>query len=452
MKTDRRTFLKQSALASTALIFPEFYINKHGINANSKLNIAFIGAGGIAGMAYSGLKDENIVALCDIDSRQFPKDRPGIPTFSDFRKMLDKMEKEIDGVAINTPDHTHFVATLAAMERGLPVITQKPLTHNIWEARTLQKAKKKYGVITNMANQGHTFDGIRQMREWYEAGVFGQIREVHVASRGPNFDSKYFVRPNSMPLKKQPTPNEVDWDLWIGPRREIGYNVDLHPLTWRSFYEYGSGMLGDWWCHIADGPVWILDLYQPTAVECVEKGPALSGVIPGYSKVKFEFPARGDKAPCTLYWYDGAINGGETMKQPDGWDMGDKKSGSFWFGEKQDGYLDERSNNPVLGTKKANEEFEGGKHIPQKYPRIAPGPHLEWANAIKGGPEPGSNFDYAGPLTEVSLLGVLAQRFGGRMEWDSKNMRITNRPELNLYVKEAVREGWSSGENLWKKS
>ncbi|MGN6493102.1 MAG: Gfo/Idh/MocA family protein [Agriterribacter sp.] len=450
MKTNRRSFIKNSAFASATLVLPKFNINKYGLNANSKLNIAYIGAGGIAGMAYGGLKDENIAALCDIDSRQFPKDKTGIPTFTDYRKMLDKMGKELDGVTINTPDHTHFVATLAAMERGLPVITQKPLTHNIWEARTLQRAKKKYGVITNMANQGHTYNGIRQMREWYEADVFGQIREVHVGTRGPDFSSKYFVHPASMPLTTQPVPSEVDWDLWIGPRNKIGYNTALHPLTWRSFYEYGSGMLGDWWCHIADGPVWILDLYKPTAVECIERGENEEGIITNYCTIKFEFPARGEKAPCTLYWYDGANNGGKDIKHPEGWDMGPKTAGSFWIGEKQNGYLDERSNNPVLGTKKANEEFENGKHIPQKYPRIAPGPHLEWANAIKGGPEPGANFDYAGPLTEVSLLGVLAQRFGGRIEWDSENMRITNRPELNAYVKEPVRKGWREGERLWR--
>ncbi|MBO9620723.1 MAG: Gfo/Idh/MocA family oxidoreductase [Niabella sp.] len=450
MQSNRRTFIKNSALASAALVMPKFYINRHGLNANSKLNIAFIGAGNIAGMAYEGLKGENVAALCDIDARQFPKDKGDVPKFADFRKMLDKMGKSIDGVAVSTPDHTHFVATMEAMQRGLPVITQKPLTHNVWEARTLQRAKKKYKVITNMANQGHTYDGIRQMREWYEAGVFGQIKEIHMGTTGPDFKSQYFVRPTAMPLAAQPVPGEVDWDLWIGPRKKIDYNRALHPLTWRSFYDYGSGMLGDWWCHIADGPVWILDLYHPTAVECVERKATFDGFIVDSSVIKFEFPARGAKAPCTVYWYDGTVNGGTKIKHPEEWDLGEKKSGSFWFGDKQNGYLDERSNHPVLSTKKANADFENGKHIPQKYARIQPGPHLEWANAIKGGPEPGANFDYAAGLTEVSLLGVLAQRFGGRIEWDSKNMRITNRPELNLYVKEKVRSGWSYGEGLWK--
>lgn len=144
----------------------------------------------------------------------------GTPTFADFRVMLDKMEKDIDAVVINTPDHTHFVATMDAMQRGKHVFTQKPLTHNIWQARTLKKAKAKYGVVTNMGNQGHTFDGIRTMREWYEADVMGQVTEVHMGHRGPNFESKYFAKPNKMPVKRQRVPKEVDWKLWLGMKKQ----------------------------------------------------------------------------------------------------------------------------------------------------------------------------------------------------------------------------------------
>lgn len=451
MKTSRRSFVKKSsAAAAGALLLPNFSIGKSGPSANSKLNIALIGAGGIAGQAYNGFKNENIVALCDIDSRQFPDHMAGTPTYTDFRVMLDKMGNDIDAVCVNTPDHTHFVATMDAMQRGKHVFTQKPLTHNIWQCRTLKKAKDKYNVVTNMGNQGHTYDGIRAMREWYEADMLGQVTEVHMGHQGPNFESKYFARPTQIPPKKQRVPKEVNWKLWLGPNKTTKYNEIYHPLSWRGFYEFGLGQLGDWFCHIGDGPVWILELYEPTVVECVERGPAMEGMLPDYSVVRYDFPARGNKAPCSLYWYDGIVNGGPKIKQPKEWDMEERNSGSFWYGSKQNAFLDERSNNPRLSTKKADSIFKENVIIKQKYPRIEVGPHMEWVNSIKNnGPEPGSNFDYAAPMTEVALIGVLAQRFGGRIEWDAKNMRITNRPELNAFIKEPVRKGWEYGEDLW---
>ena len=453
----RRDFIQKTAVAgAAAFVLPRFSIGQPGPSANSKMNIAMIGVGGIAGMAFDGCQNENIVALCDIDTRKqpnrkkYPQISQDVPYFQDFRVMLDQMGKEIDGVVINTPDHTHFVATLAAMERGLHVCMQKPLTHNIWEARTLQRAKDKYKVVTNMANQGHTYDGIRQMREMYEADLFGQINEVHMAYDGPQWGS-YFGNPQSMPLEAEPIPEKVDWDLWIGPAKETVYNRMLHPVKWRSFWDYGTGMLGDWFCHIGDGPVWILDLYAPTVVECVEREPSLDGVIPGHSIVRFDFPARGNKAPCSMYWNDGLRNGGQPMKRPDDWGWGNTpKHGSLWFGDKANAYLDERSNNPRFAVKDQMREYKQSGGVAQKYERVQGGPFREWIRAVKGeGPEPGSNFDYAAPLSEICLLGALAQRVGGRIEWDAKNMRVTNRPELNAFIRGPVRSGWEMGADLW---
>lgn len=453
----RRNFLKTtSAIAAGAFVLPRFSIGKPGASANSKLNIAMIGAGGIAKMAYSGCKGENIVALCDIDTRQFPApDTNGIvgdvPKFADFRVMLDKLGSEIDGVCINTPDHTHFNATLACMERGIHVCTQKPLTHNIWEARSLRKAKDKYQVVTNMANQGHTYDGIRKMREMYEADCFGQVKEVHMGFNGPRWNSKYFKKPASMPLSADPIPAEVNWDLWLGPAKEHAYNKLLHPFTWRGFNDFGTGQFGDWFCHIGDGAVWVLDLYEPTVIECVERAPGMEGMIPDYSVVRFDFPARGDKEACSMFWSDGLRNGGASIQSPDDWGWGTvPDAGSFWYGDKSNAFLDKRSNNPRFCVKEQMVEFKKNGGVPEKYARVKGGPHQEWIRAIKGeGPECGSNFDYAAPMSEVALLGVLAQRFGGRLEWDSKNMRITNRPELNAFVKEPVRSGWEVGQDLW---
>jgi len=453
----RRKFLKAAVATSAgAFVLPRFSIGQPGPVANSKLNIAMIGAGGIANMAYSACKGENIVALCDIDSRQFPVGPKNewvlnVPKFADYREMLDKLGKEIDAVCINTPDHTHFNATLAAMERGLHVCTQKPLTHNVWQARTLRKAKDEYKVVTNMANQGHTYDGIRQMREIYEADSFGQVKEVHLGFNGPNWDSKYFKKPTAMPLAEEMIPAEVNWDLWLGPAAEQPYNQHLHPLTWRGFNDFGTGQFGDWFCHIGDGPVWVLDLYEPTVIECVERGPNLEGMIPDYSIVRFDFPARGEKEACSMFWYDGERNGGTPIKSPDDWGWGKVPgSGSFWYGDKSNAFLDQRSNNPRFADKEQMRAFKESGGVAEKYPRVKGGPHQEWVRAIKGdGPECGSNFDYAAPMSEVALLGVLAQRFGGRIDWDSENMRITNRPELNVFVKEPVRVGWEAGQDLW---
>lgn len=453
---NRRSFIKATAAtAASAFVLPRFSIGQAGISANSKLNIAHIGAGNIASMAYDGCKSENLIALCDIDSRMFLQHKKKYPAveqaqqFADFRVMLDKLGKDIDGVCINTPDHTHFNATITCMERGIHVCTQKPLTHNIWQARTLRKAKHKYGVITNMANQGHSYDGIRQMREMYEADCFGQVSEVHMGFPGPNWKSRYFKKPGSMPLAKESIPSEVDWDLWLGPQEDRSYNSIYHPIKWRGFSDFGTGQFGDWFCHIGDGAVWVLDLYEPTVVECVERGPSLPGMIPDYSIVRFDFPARGNKKACSLYWYDGSLNGGTSIKTPDNWSWGKKPdSGSYWFGDKANAFLDQRSNNPRFTDKEKarNLKEEGG--IAQKYPRVKDGPFAEWVRAIKGGPECGSNFDYAAPMTEVALLGVLAQRFDGRIEWDPAK-GVTNRPELNAFVKEPVRAGWEAGENLW---
>lgn len=458
---NRRSFIKKSAAVTAAsTVFPRFSIGQAGPSANSKVNIAMIGSGNIAKMALGEVKGENIVAMCDVDSgllNQHAKKFPAVEKaakFEDFRVMLDKMGKEIDGVCVNTPDHTHFVATMDAMQRGIHVCTQKPLTHNIWEARTLKKAKDKYGVITNMGNQGHTYSGIRQMREWVEADVFGQIKEVHLGEPGPKWGGKYFAKPGMNPPQEQAIPKNVNWDLWLGPSTsDFAYNEIFHPLTWRGFYDFGTGKFGDWFCHIGDGPVWVLDLYEPTVIECETRGPAFDGMPPDYSVTRFDFPARGNKEACSMYWTDGTMNGGPAIKTPEEWNLGKPKNkGSYWFGTKQNGFLDERSNNPRLTTKEAMMDFNKGADIPVKYPRLkGKGPFREWVSCIKGNiPECGANFDYAAPMTEVALLGVLAQRFGGRIEWDAKKGEITNRPELNAFVKEPVRSGWEYGEDLWK--
>lgn len=427
---------------------------------NGRLNIAMIGAGNIAGMALNGCEGEHIVAMADVDQGMLDAQaaKPAYAKtrmFTDFRVMLDAMEKEIDAVCINTPDHTHFVATMDAMQRGMHVCTQKPLTHNIWEARTLKKAKDRYGVVTNMAVQGHTYDGIRQMREWVEADILGQVTEVHAYRGGPHWvdgegnPSEYWQTPGAVPPPAEPVPSHLDWELWKGPSAtELPYNGLYHPKTWRAHHAFGLGMLGDWMPHIADGPVSILDLYDPVVVELEAIEGGNQWVVPDASRVRWDFPQRGDRSPCTFYWYNGS-GPDYRPEKPEGWTQGDLPgSGSLWIGDKRVGFTDERSNKPRLGSREAMRAFRDADFPPEVYPRIKGGPFKEWIAAIKGdGPEPGANFDFAAPFTEMMLLGVLAVRFGGRIEWDPKK-GVTNRPELNVHLKDPVRPGWEYGLDL----
>jgi len=450
---NRRVVLQAAAAAS--FVPARFSIGKPGGSANSKLNIAMIGAGNIANMAYSGCKGQNIVALADVDSTMFlqrAKRHPEITKakqFADFRVMLDKMGKDIDAVCVNTPDHTHFAATMEAMRRGKHVCTQKPLTHNIWEARMLKKAKAKFGLVTNMAVQGHTFDGIRQMREWYEADTFGQIYEVHSWKNGPRWqprreENSYWHKPDALPPPVDAVPANLAWDLWLGPKAaDTPFNKLYHPKSWRGFHAFGNGIFGDWMPHISDAAVAILDLYEPTVVELEKKSGGNEWVVPDANVVRWEFGRRGKKAPCTFYWHNGGL--AFMPEKPDDWTWEGKlpNHGTFYYGEKQNGYTDERSNHPRLANKEAMKAFKEAGYPAKKYPRIKGGPFGEWIRAVKGeGPEPGANFDFAAPFTEMMLLGVLAARFGGRIEWDSKTMKVTNRPELNAYVKEPIRKGW----------
>ena len=459
----RRKFLGTTGAAvAWTFAVPSFSIGKAGPSPNSKLNIAMIGVGGIGDMALDGCQNENIVALCDIDegyakgplNKEGPKyaNAKNAKTFADFRVMFDKMGKEIDGVCINTPDHTHFAATMEAMRRGIHVCTQKPLTHDIWQSRTLIKAVKEYNkVITNMGNQGHTGDGIRDMKEWYQAGALGQVREVHLGYPGPNYGS-YFAVPDERVHEKEECPEHIHWDYWYGQAPKCDYSRHKQPCKWRSFWDYGTGMLGDWFCHTGDGPVWVLDLYDPIEIERVEVKESRPGMIPHSCVVRWKFPQRGTAEPCDMYWYDGMDNGGTPIKSPEDWSYGKPpRYGSFWFADKANAFMGDRSNGPRLCDREKMRALNANK--PERtLPRCKSyGPHREWIDAIKGGPECGSRFEVSARLTETCLLGVLAERFGGVIKWDEKNMKVTNRPELNAYVKEPVRNDWEAyGEDLWK--
>ena len=455
----RRSFVKQSvaagslvALSSCATLPSSRKPKVRYVSPNSKMNVAFIGAGGKAKehVDFFAAK-ENLVALCDVDDARAEETYlkyPDVPRFKDFRVMLDKMDKEIDAVVVTTPDHTHFVATMAAMERGIHVFTEKPLVRNIWQARTLVKAAEYYNVVTIMGNQGHATEGIRYVKEWYDAGVLGEVKEVLAWFDGPTIEGKYVKRPPSYPFPTAPVPDTLDWDLWQGPVvNGTPYHPDMVPLRWRGYFEYGCAELGDWACHTLDAPNWALDLGAPVSTELLQHETMFpTRYAPDKSIVKFEFAEKNGRAPVTLTWHDGGLQpairpewGIETLEA----------NGMIMIGSKATLMTGGRPDSPRLIPAEDWADFR--KNVPAKtIPRIKGGHRQEWIDVIKGDlPKVGSDFAYGAKLTEMSLVGVLAQRFGGKIEYDEENMKITNRPELNQYIKDPVRKGWEAGDFLW---
>ena len=456
-KLNRRNFVKQSsAYTAGAMFIPSL----RSYSPASKLNLAFIGVGGrgrrnlnsCVRMSDGGVAENNVVALCDVDDRraadsynEFPKAR----RFKDFRKMFDAMGSEIDAVVVSTPDHTHFAAAMHAMQLGKHIYVDKPLAHNIWQLRTLKKAAKHYKVISQMGNQGHTTDGIRKVKEWYDAGVLGEVKEVIAWFGAINFKpTGYFDKPTVFPPVSEPIPNGVDWDLWLGPASVRRYSKFYLPKLWRGWYNYGNGLLGDWSCHTLDAPFWTLGLGMPDKVESILQTDMVPDFVPTSSKIKYHFGARGNKPPVTLSWSEGF----KPEIRPE-WNISELESnGMIMVGSKKSLITGGRPNKPRLLV--SDEEWQAfQKNMPsQTIPRVGQeDPQGEWLNAIKGtGPMPGSIFEYGASLTEMALVGVLSQRSNSTIEYDAANMKVKGRPEFDHMIKERTRTGWSYGEDLWK--
>lgn len=444
----RRSFIKAASASTAGALFIPGMISA---SPNSKLNFAVIGVGGRGRASWSQIPTNSIVAMCDADDRALADDYKKCPKakkYKDFRVMFDEMAKDIDAVIIATPDHTHFPAAMAAMELGKHVFVEKPLAHNIWQLRTLKKAAKHYGVVSQMGNQGHTTNGIRQVKEWYEAGVLGQVKEVIAWQGKIDFERDgYFGKPSSFPPQKHEVPQGLDWDVWQGPAAERPFNKLYAPKTWRGFYDYGNGKLGDWCCHTLDAPFWALDLGLPHTVEAQVKN-----MVPDHSfvaeesAVTWQFDSRGDKAPVTMKWLEGFE---KPEIKPEWGVKALPGAGMIMIGEKKTLFTGMRPNKPMLLVPR-EEAKEFKKNMPdRKYPRVQEEkPVQEWVAAIKNDTLPGSNFDYAASLVEMAQLGVLAQRFGGTIKYDAKNMKAVGRPELDAYIKEPVRKGWEYGEGL----
>lgn len=446
---NRRGFIKSCAAAAGACSLPSFSIGQSGESPNDKINTAVIGVAGMGGYATRQAANQNLVALCDVDEQLAARaytNHVNIPKYKDFRVMLDKHAKEIDAVSISTPDHTHFAAAMAAMERGMHVFVQKPLAHNIWQVRTLQKAARKYGVITQMGNQGHTFEGMRRIKEWVDAGVIGDVTEVITWTNRPN--APWFVPPQAFPPPGMEVPSTLDWDLWHGPVDIKPYHDAYVPVRWRGWWDYGCGALGDIGCHTFDAPFWVLGLGTPTKVEVERREPAGPGFIPMGSIVTYHFPARGNKPPVTMKW----IEQGYEVPKPKRWEEGKalpEVGGMYMEGTRETLFHpDMRPDSPMITPSARFVEIKPELAKIDRLPKAVGGPIEEFYAAIKGGPPPGSSFDYAAPLTEMVLLGALAQRSGKTIEWDAEQMKVKGQPEFDAWIKEPVREGWSYGESL----
>lgn len=473
-KTTRRSFLASSTLSAAGfMIVPRHVLG--GVNyiaPSDKLNIAGVGVGG---RGYGILKNasvlneetktttENVVAICDVDDVRAAKayeHYPKAKKYKDFREMLDEMKGDIDAVMVGTPDHTHAVIAMAAMQEGKHVYVEKPLTHSVYEARMLTETAQKYKVATQMGNQGNSSNDIRRICEWIAAGEIGNVTEVQCWTNRP-----IWPQGKQPPTEKVAVPDTLAWDLWLGPAAYRDYHPDYLPFKWRGWWDFGTGALGDMACHIIDPAFKALKLGYPVSVEASAsamyvddfKAGDMSSSFPSSSIINFEFPEREGMPVVKLTWMDGGLQPQRPVELKDDEMMGDWSGGVIFIGDKGKIMCGCYASNPKLLPSSKMEDF---KEPAQTIERIEEGHERSWVAACKGGKPASSNFDYAGPLTETVLMGNLAVKSfhlshpeGGRnhvygrkkLLWDGKNMKITNFDPANEFVKRKYRDGWSLG-------
>jgi predicted dehydrogenase len=413
---------------------------------SERLNLGCIGVGGMQGFGdvQAVARTENIYALCDVDEANLKKAAATFPKaklYRDFREMLDKEQKNLNGVTITIPDFMHATASIWAMERGIGVHCQKPLTASIWESRLLAKAAKKYKVATQMGNQGYSAVATRIATEIIWNGELGDITEVH------SWNSGGFSRGITEWPPAEPVPATLDWSLWQGHASEHTYSSKIHPSNWRGFLEYGTMMIGDWGIHQLGPANWALGLGEtgPTSVQCIAVEGANPVTYPNYA-CKIDFPEREIKSaklskmpPVSVYWYEGSA--AKMFKPPEGLTQDDMRNiNEVFIGTKG-----------LLGTTGRGEGYsllprskQVGYQRPPELIKRVPGNHYQdWIRACKGGDPACSNFTISGPYTEWMLLGAISWRFPNeKLAWDGKNMRFTNNQKATDFVKPSFRKGW----------
>ena len=445
----RRNFLKGALAGGAGLLFLRDSRLAFGFEANEKLSIAIIGCGGRGESNLGLVSGENIVALCDTNdgvtakaARRFPQAK----VYADFRRMLDDMHKQIDAVVVSTPDHTHAVASMMAMEMGKHVYCEKPLAHSIYEARMMRDTARKHKVATQMGNQGTARNGFRESVEVVRSGAIGDIFEVHVWSNRPTWPQGV-DRPRETP----PTPDNLHWDLWLGPAPKRPYSPAYEPFAWRGWKDFGTGALGDMGCHTLNLPFMSLDLGSPSYIEA-EVHEITAETYPKSSIITYLFPARGNLRSLRLKWYDGGLKPADDLL----YSMYPRKSGLKPGQGLPYGMRAPESGALIRGTKGLmystddygsgyellpKEDFVDFKKPEPTMPR-SPGHHEEWIRACKGGEPTMCNFGYGAALTEMLLLGNLAILTGEPITWDSQNMRAVNCPKADEYISRPYRKGW----------
>jgi hypothetical protein len=467
---------------------------------NEKLNIASIGAGGKASSDITGCSLENIVALCDVDDKRAEqkfKQYEKVPKYKDFRRMLDEQGNGIDAVIVAIPDFMHATAAMWCMERGKHVYVQKPLTRTVWEARQLMEAANKYKVATQMGNQGYSNEGTRQVAEMIWAGEIGNVTEVHAWTDRPIWPQGLTSIPPT-----EPVPETLDWDLWLGIAEKRPYTSGgpdyksplgghfYQPGNWRGFYDFGCGALGDMACHILGAPNLALQLGAPLSVECIHKEGPSDFMFPEKSVIRYDFPARGDMPAVKLFWYDGLKEAPKIPGVPEGELLGDlpwrrpprpegQSASAPMPPRPQTGYVGRVFNWEAFEKSRADSEgseapplppdgslFIGDKgmittgtygeqtrlipvekmrdyQFPPEFLTRSPGHYRDWIRACKGGDPACSNFNVATPFVEWMLLGVIALRVEGKLEWDAAKLKFTNNADANKYLKPTFRKGWT---------
>jgi predicted dehydrogenase len=387
-----------------------------------------IGTANQANYDLDNVSSENIVALCDVDDNYLAaasQKHPGAKTYNDFRRLLD--QKDIEAVVVATPDHTHAVATVAALRSGRHVYCEKPLTRTISECRAVMEAARKARRATQLGTQIHAGGNYRRVVELIRGGAVGAVDEVHV---WVNVTYGGKDRPQATP----PVPAPLHYDLWLGPVQERPYSPEYLPAKWRNWWVFGGGALGDFGCHYLDLPHWALGLHTPLTAEILEGPPVHPESVPPWFILKYEYPARGSGPPVKLTWYHGGKQPAAAVLPPDL--LSQWKSGVLFVGRKGMLLAD-------YGRRRLLPEREFAGFVPPS-PSIADsiGHHAEWIRACKTGEATTCNFDYSGALTETVLLGNVAYRAGTRLEWDSPRLRATNCAQAAKLIHHQYRHGW----------
>ena len=445
--SSRRRFLQQASgtLAASALAFPALLRSQ---SPAKTIRLAIIGCGGRGGSNLAALlKDPNVVitAICDVDKNNLDRaaaQHPKARLYRDFRKLYDAPLDDIDAVVVSTTEHTHAYATLPALLAKKPVYCEKPLTHNVHEARLITQAAAKAGVATQMGTQIHGMPNYRRVVELIQSGAIGNVTDAHVCvSRAWGLQSQAEAEANkdlvfvtNRPSEEQTPPPHLDWDLWLGPAPYRPFNEVYYPgPKWYRWWDFGNGTMSDLGSHWNDLPFWALKLDAPLTIEAFGPEPHPE-IAPATMSAVYEYGPRGDMPPCRVHWHQGATKPGAWKNDPI---ISKWSSGVLFIGDK--GMLLSDYNKHVLLPEA---DF---KDYPRPAPFIpdSPGHHQEWLDAIRNGTPTGSPFSYAGPLTEANHLGNVAFRAGTKLIWDREKMTATNHPNADRFLKRTPREGWA---------